>query len=84
MQVCKSNIYNFNFYIMNELNFERMEEVKGGDFWQCAGGWAGLAFLAGCGIFAPGVTYAVILTGEGAMLAVGITEQSLYAIYHGC
>jgi hypothetical protein len=80
-----SKLKSLRFMEPKKLSLEEMEEIEGGRNWgQCIGGFVGLGALAGFALFAPAATAAVLITGQGALLAAGITALALDNIYQGC
>lgn len=69
---------------MKTLELNQMEELQGGWSWSCAAGIGGLAFVAvgavSLAVFNPALGAAVFLSGEGAMVAAGITATGLALI----
>ena len=72
---------------MKTLELNQTEILEGGWNWGCAAGIGGLAFIAvsavSLAIFNPALGAAVFLSGEGAMVAAGITATSL-ALTRNC
>jgi hypothetical protein len=70
---------------MKVLTFEQMEQVEGGkNLAKCIGGIGALVSLGLFAVFAPAATAAVVMTGEGALLAAQIIALGAEMISSGC
>ncbi|MBN1650879.1 MAG: hypothetical protein JW857_06100 [Bacteroidales bacterium] len=64
---------------MKTLELNQMENVQGGVSLACISGLIALSAIVGVTIVNPALAASVLLSGEGALLAAGITNETLKA-----